>query len=82
MNETSVPIGQMARLLDEFPTVMETRKTVQKLTFSKAPGADAIPAEVYKVYKVGRLPMTEKPTEMFHCIWRKEAIPQNLRMHP
>ena len=43
---------------------METRKAVQKLTFGKVPGADAISAEVYKVYKVGRLPMTEKPTEM------------------
>ena len=36
-------------LLHEFPTVMETRKTVQQLSSSKAPVADAIPAEVYKV---------------------------------
>ena len=35
-------------LLDEFPTVMETRKVVQQLSSGKAPGADAIPAEVYK----------------------------------
>ena len=35
-------------LLDEFPTVIETRKAAQQLSPGKAPGADAIPAEVYK----------------------------------
>ena len=34
-------------LLDEFPTVMETRKAVQQLSSGKDPGADAINAEVY-----------------------------------
>ena len=34
-------------LQDEFPTVMETRKAVQQLSSGKAPGADAINAEVY-----------------------------------
>ena len=34
--------------LDEFPTVMETRKAVQQLSSGKAAGADAITAEVYK----------------------------------
>ena len=46
-------------LLDEFPTVTETRKAVQQLSSGKAPGADAIPAEVYKA---GGLPMAEKLT--------------------
>ena len=39
-------------LLDEFQTVMETmetRKAVQQLSSGKAPVADAIPAEVYKI---------------------------------
>ena len=35
-------------LLDEFPTVTETRKAIQHLSSGKAPGTDAIPAEVYK----------------------------------
>ena len=47
-------------LLDEFPTVMETRKSVQYLSSGKAPGADAITAEVYKA---GGLPMAEKPAD-------------------
>ena len=51
-------------LLDEFPTVTETSKAVQQLSSGKAPGADAIPAEVYKA---GGLPMAEKLTELFHC---------------
>ena len=63
-------------LLDEFPTVIETRKAVQQLSPGKAPGADAIPAEVYKA---GGLPMAEKLTELFHCMWRKEAIPQEFK---
>ena len=64
-------------LLDEFPTVMETRKAFQQLSSGKAPGADAIPAEVYKA--VGGLPMAEKLTELFHCMLRKETIPQEFK---
>ena len=54
---------------------METRKAVQQLSSGKDPGADAIPAEVYKAGG-GWLPMAEKMTELFHCMRRKEAIPQ------
>ena len=46
-------------LLDEFPTVTETRKAIQHLSSGKAPGTDAIPAEDYKA---GGLPMAEKLT--------------------
>ena len=63
-------------LLDEFPTVTETRKTIQHLSSGKAPGTDAIPAEVYKA---GELPMAEKLTELFQYMWRKEAIPQDFK---
>ena len=59
-------------LLDEFPTVTETRKAIQHLSSGKAPGTDAIPAEVYKA---GGLPIAEKLTELFQCMWRKEANP-------
>ena len=60
-------------LLDEFPTVTETRKAIQHLSYRKAPGTDAIPTEVFNA---GGLPMAEKLTELFQCMWRKEAIPQ------
>ena len=63
-------------LLDEFPTVTETRKAIQHLSSGKAPGTDAIPAEIYKA---GGLPMAEKLTELFQCMWRKDAIPQDFK---
>ena len=59
-------------LFDEFLTVTETRKAIQHLSSGKAPGADAIPAEVYKA---GGLPMAETLTEVLQCMWRKETIP-------
>ena len=55
-------------LLDEFPTVTETSKAIQHLSSGKVPGANAIPAEVYKA---GGLPMAEKMIELFQCILRK-----------
>ena len=61
-------------LPDEFPTVTETRKAIQHLSSGKASGTDVIPAEVYKA---GGFPMAEKLTELFQCMWRKEAIQQD-----
>ena len=74
-------------LYDEFPTVMETRKAVQQLSSGKAPGADAINAEVYASGVCvcvcgGVLPMSEKITELIHCMWRKEAIPKEYKDAP
>ena len=63
-------------LLDEFPVVTETTKAIQHLPSKKAPGSDAIPADIYKA---GGQPMAEKLTELFHCMWRKEAIPQEFK---
>ena len=51
INEDAIdrlPQIECSVLLDESPTVMETRKAVQQLSSGKAPGADAIPAEIYK----------------------------------
>ena len=63
-------------LLHEFPTVREKRKAIQLLSSGKAPGSDAIPPEAYKA---SGLPMAEKLTELFQCMWRKEAIPQDFK---
>ena len=41
-----------------------------------APGSDAIPAEIYKA---GGTPVAKKMAELFHIMWRKEAIPQELK---
>ena len=54
----------------------ETVKAIKLLSSGKAPGSDAIPAEICKA---GGPPFAEKLTELFHIMWRKEAIP-NSRM--
>ena len=59
-------------LLDELPTVSETMKAIKLLSSGKAPGSDAIPAGIYKA---GGLPVAE----LFHIMWRKEAIPQEFK---
>ena len=63
-------------LLDRFPTVSETVKAIKLLSSGKAPGSDEIPAEIYKA---GGTPVAKKMTELFHFIWRKEAIPQKFK---
>ena len=63
-------------LLDELPTVSETVKAIKLLPSGKAPGSDAIPAEIYKA---GGPPVAEKLTELFYIMWRKEAIPQEFK---
>ena len=63
-------------LLDELPTVSETMKAIKHLSSDKALGSDAIPAEIYKT---GGPPVAEKLTELFHIMWRKEAIRQEFK---
>ena len=46
-------------LLDEFPTLSETVKAIKLLSSGKAPGSDAILAEIYKA---GGPPVAEKMT--------------------
>ena len=60
-------------LLEEFPTVSETVKAIKLLSSGKAPGSDAISAEIYKA---GGPPVAEKLTRLFHIMRRKKAIHQ------
>ena len=63
-------------LLDKFPTVSETVKVIKLLSSGKALGSNAIPAEIYKA---GGPTVAETLTELFHIMWRKEAIPQEFK---
>ena len=56
--------------------IAETVKAIKLLSSGKAPGSDAIPAEIYKA---GGTPVAETMTELFHIIWRNEAIPQEFK---
>ena len=60
-------------LLDEFPT--ETVKAIKILSSGKAPGSDAIPPGIYKAGGT----QVAKMIELFHIMWRKEAIPQEFK---
>ena len=71
-----LPQVECNMLLDEFPTVSETVKAIKLLSSGKAPGSDAIPAEIYKT---GGIPVAKKMTELFHIMWRKEDTPQEFK---
>ena len=51
-------------------------KAIKLLSPGKAPGSDAIPAEIYKA---GGPPDAEKLRELFHIMRRKDAIPQEFK---
>ena len=74
-DEARLPQVECNLLLDELLTVSETVKAIKLLSSGKAPGSDAIPADIYKA---GGPTVAEKLTELFHIMWRKEAIPQEL----
>ena len=62
--------------LDNPPSATETEKATKQMSTGKAPGVDAIPAEIYK--SAG--PTTiQKLTELFLSMWEKETIPQDLK---
>ena len=62
--------------LDNLPTEEEVRKAVKQLSCGKAPGSDAIPAEVYKA---GGPAMIQKLTQLFQSMWREEKVPQQFK---
>ena len=62
--------------LDEPPTLLETQKAIQLLSAGKAPGADSIPAEVYKA---GGPALVEKLHQLFLLMWQEESIPQDFK---
>ena len=47
------------------------KKAIQRLSSDKALGVDAIPVVIYNA---GGLPMAEKLTHLFQCMWMMEAI--------
>ena len=58
-------------MLDELPTVSETVKAIKRLSSGKAPGSDAIPAEIYKA---GGPPAAEKLTYFTLCGEKKPSL--------
>nr|VZI46780.1 unnamed protein product [Spirometra erinaceieuropaei] len=62
--------------LDLPPSLQETIRAVQQLSSGKAPGSDAIPAEVYKH---GGPLLMDHLTALFQEMWRQGEVPQDFR---
>nr|VZI51388.1 unnamed protein product [Spirometra erinaceieuropaei] len=60
--------------LDLPPSLQETIRAVQQLSSGKAPGADAIPSEVYKH---GGPQLMDHLTALFQEMWRQGEVPQD-----
>ena len=58
------------------PSEEEVKKAIKQLSSGKAPGAGAIPAEVYKH---GGDTLLHKLTDLFRRMWDEEVIPQQLK---
>ena len=62
--------------LDDLITELEVRKAIGALSTGKAPGSDAIPAEIYKT---GGTCLIAKLTELFNIMQQQESIPQEFK---
>nr|VZI41170.1 unnamed protein product [Spirometra erinaceieuropaei] len=62
--------------LDLPPSLQETIRAVQQLSNGKAPGSDAIPAEVYKH---GGPQLMNHLTALFQEMWRQGEVPQDFK---
>nr|VZI36609.1 unnamed protein product [Spirometra erinaceieuropaei] len=58
------------------PSLQETIRVVQQLSSGKAPGSDAIPAEVYKH---GGPQLMDHLTALFQEMWRQGKVPQDFK---
>ena len=70
-----LPQVECNALLDELPTVSETVKAIKLLSSGKAPGSDAIPAEIYKA---GCPPVAEKLTVISQYV-EKRSHPSRIQ---
>ena len=61
---------------DDPPTVAQVEKTIAALSKGKAPGSDAIPAEIYKT---GGTRLAIKINELFDTLWSAEGVPQEFK---
>lgn len=62
--------------LDIPPTYEEVNKAIKQMTTGKAPGPDAIPAEVYKT---GGETICSQLTCLFQSMWHQKHLPQEFR---
>nr|VZI43364.1 unnamed protein product [Spirometra erinaceieuropaei] len=71
-----LPQVQTNEDLDLPPSLQETIRAVQQLSSGKAPGSDAIPAEVYKH---GGPQLMDHLTALFQEMWRQGEVPHDFK---
>nr|VZI41500.1 unnamed protein product [Spirometra erinaceieuropaei] len=69
-------LPQVETNVDLPPSLQETIRAVQQLSSGKAPGSDAIPAEVYKH---GGPQLMDHLTALFQDMWRQGEVPQDFK---
>ena len=62
--------------LENLTTEGEVRKAIKQLSCGKAPGPDAIPAEVYKS---GGPALIQRLAQLFQSMWHEEKVPQEYK---
>ena len=62
--------------LDQPPSIEEVSKPIKQMTSGKAPGPDAIAAEVFKT---GGKTILSQLTSLFQTMWNQEQLPQEFR---
>ena len=71
-----LPQQSINMALDAPPTEDEVRKAIKQMSIGKAPGPDALPAEIFKL----DCPTLHKNlTELFTIMWSQGRIPQELK---
>uniref|UniRef100_A0A3P8TK88 Reverse transcriptase domain-containing protein n=1 Tax=Amphiprion percula TaxID=161767 RepID=A0A3P8TK88_AMPPE len=64
------------KFYEELDSLISLTKVVNQLSCGKAPGADAIPAEIYRS---GGPALTQKLTELFSSCWSNGTLPQDFK---
>ena len=64
------------RDLDNLPTEDKVRKAIKQHSCGKAPGSDALLAEIYKP---GGLTLMQKLAGLFQTMWSEGQVPQLLK---
>ena len=63
------------RLADP-PTIEEVARAISQMSSNKSPGADSVPAEIYKH---GGENLTSHLHQLFTKIWNEESVPQDFK---
>lgn len=69
-----IPQSPVIEVLNALPTIAETTKAIKQMASGKAPGADGIPAEVYKY---GGSTLTAELNRLYRVVWEVEHVPQD-----